>query len=237
MRIFKAAGSLRGAESRLRQLAAHPLYDAAMRLPLFAYAVILAAAQIASLLAMLRQPGAVDVTMIANIAARCATFLFAFSYAMFAACRSRPRRKATGLEPRLSALLGSFLTTAFVFFPQHELPLPLALLSTTMVLFSHALSVFVILRLGRSFSIMAEARQLVTTGIYRHIRHPLYLAEEIAIFGIFIQVASLWTALLLAAQLCFQIRRMTNEEQILAAAFPEYGSYKLRTARLIPSVY
>ena len=92
-------------------------------------------------------------------------------------------------------------------------------------------------RLGRSFSIMAEIRQLVTTGPYRFVRHPLYLAEEIAIVGIFMQFASIWTALLLAIQIAFQLRRMHNEEAVLTTGFPEYAAYSQSTSRLIPRIY
>src|SRR5213078_4335278 len=91
----------------------------------------------------------------------------------------------------------------------------------------------VLLRLGRSFSVMAEARGLVTGGIYRHIRHPLYLAEEIAAVGCAIQFFSLWALLLLCMQLGFQLRRMTNEERVLERRFPEYARYRQTTARLI----
>jgi protein-S-isoprenylcysteine O-methyltransferase Ste14 len=69
------------------------------------------------------------------------------------------------------------------------------------------------------------------------VRHPLYLAEEIAIIGLFIQFASVWTALLLTVQIAFQLRRMHNEELVLAANFPEYDAYRRNTARLVPGVY
>ena len=73
--------------------------------------------------------------------------------------------------------------------------------------------------------------------INRFVRHPLYLAEELAIIGIFMQFASAWTALLLAVQIAFQLRRMHNEEVVLTETFPEYAAYRRRTARLIPGVY
>jgi protein-S-isoprenylcysteine O-methyltransferase Ste14 len=69
------------------------------------------------------------------------------------------------------------------------------------------------------------------------VRHPLYLAEEIALIGLFVQFASLWTALLLAVQIGFQLRRMHNEELVLSVRFPEYVAYRQTTARLIPGIY
>jgi protein-S-isoprenylcysteine O-methyltransferase Ste14 len=151
--------------------------------------------------------------------------------------RARPERRADGLEPRVSAMLGTFSILAVVLFPRRELSLTGEMLATLLLLGGNALAVLVLLQLGRSFSIMAEARQLVTAGVYRWVRHPLYLAEELAVIGIVLQFLSLSTALLLAAQIAFQLRRMRNEERVLGETFPEYADYKERTAMLLPGVY
>jgi protein-S-isoprenylcysteine O-methyltransferase Ste14 len=153
------------------------------------------------------------------------------------ATRGTPIDKAQGIEPRLSALLGTLLITAIVFLPRHELSPALGAVSTGLILCGNAFAIAVLLRLGRSFSVMAEARQLVTAGVYRHVRHPLYLAEEIAAVGCAMQFFSLWAVLLLAAQIAFQLRRMANEERVLAENFPEYARYRQNTARLIPGLY
>jgi protein-S-isoprenylcysteine O-methyltransferase Ste14 len=84
---------------------------------------------------------------------------------------------------------------------------------------------------------MAETRQLVTSGPYSFVRHPLYAAEELAMLGLFMQFASIWTVLLLVVQFGFQLRRMHNEELVLIASFPEYDTYRQSTARLIPGIY
>ena len=98
------------------------------------------------------------------------------------------------------------------------------------------LSSFIVLRwLGKAFSIMAEARRLVTHGPYALVRHPLYVCEEIAVIGIFIQVVSPVALIVLIAHATFQVRRMLNEERVLQAAFPEYENYARRTPRLIPA--
>jgi protein-S-isoprenylcysteine O-methyltransferase Ste14 len=109
--------------------------------------------------------------------------------------------------------------------------------SALLTLCGNTFAVIVLTQLRGSFSIMAESRRLVTTGVYRRIRHPLYLAGEIAAIGVVMQFFSLWTALILAVQIGFQLRRMRNEEVILAETFPEYRAYRARTARILPGIY
>jgi protein-S-isoprenylcysteine O-methyltransferase Ste14 len=46
-----------------------------------------------------------------------------------------------------------------------------------------------------------------------------------------------WSALIFAAQLGFQLARIDYEERVLSATFPDYRSYAVGRARLIPGVY
>ena len=168
---------------------------------------------------------------------RLSTIAFLLLLAAATILRARPTGKARGLEPRVSAFAGAFLVYVIPLYPRRELSAPAEMVSTLLVLFGSAAAVYTLLRLGRSFSLMAEARGLVTSGPYRLVRHPLYLAEELAIIGIFMQFLSLSTAFVLAVQIVFQLRRMHNEEAVLAESFPEYAAYRQRTARLLPGVY
>ena len=182
-------------------------------------------------------PGTWDLVLLAEVLARSGVLLFFVLAALLVLVRARPVSKAHGLQPRLSALAGSFLLLSMALFPRHDLSLGLNLLSAGLIFLGHILAVLALARLGRSFSIMAEARRLVTDGPYGLVRHPLYAAEEIAAIGLFLQYASPWTALLMVASLAFQLQRMRNEEQILRETFPEYSAYAARTWRLIPGVY
>jgi protein-S-isoprenylcysteine O-methyltransferase Ste14 len=202
-------------------------YDLLLRLPLLVWALFCTVKQLAMLTT-------VDA---GHIAMRLPTITFMLLVAAVVILRSRPSTKASGLEPRISALVGSFVMYSIVFFPRRELSLTLEMISTVLTFIGTAGAVVALGQLGRSFSVMAETRQLVTSGPYRLVRHPLYLAEQIAIIGVFIQYASVWTGLLLAVQIAFQLRRMQNEETILTASFPEYIEYRQTTARLIPGVY
>jgi protein-S-isoprenylcysteine O-methyltransferase Ste14 len=210
-----------------------------MRVPLLGWTTFCATVQLAGLNRYVREadqalPQAVyAVTM----AMRMSTIGFLLLLAAAVILRARPTGRARGLEPRISAFTGAFLVYAIPLFPRRELSLTVELVSTLLVLLGSMAAVVVLLQLGRSFSVMAEARRLVTSGIYQYMRHPLYLAEELAIIGVFAQFLSGWTAVLLALQIAFQLRRMRNEEAILSENFPEYLTYKRKTARLIPGIY
>lgn len=88
--------------------------------------------------------------------------------------------------------------------------------------------------LRRSFSIFTEARELVTGGLYRWVRHPLYLGEIAAVWGIAISWPTLWS---LGVALVFsglQSWRARREEHLLAEVFPGYASYREKAGFLWP---
>jgi hypothetical protein len=82
-----------------------------------------------------------------------------------------------------------------------------------------------------------QARKLVVGGPYRLVRHPLYVAEEIALIGFLMQYAWYAAVAFLILHMGFQIRRMMYEESLLRAVFPDYDAYARRTARLIPGIW
>jgi protein-S-isoprenylcysteine O-methyltransferase Ste14 len=211
-------------------------YDLLMRLPLLGWAVLVAITQTKLVHHdIMRFP--IDFVYVVHVAMRLSTLGFMLLIAAAVILRSRPSEKATGLEPRISALAGTFMMYSVALFPRRELALPLEMVSTLLILIGSVGAFIALAQLGRSFSIMAETRQLVTTGPYRFVRHPLYLTEGIAFIGLFMQFGSPWTALLLALEIAVQLRRMHNEELMLAARFPEYAAYQQNTARLLPGIY
>jgi protein-S-isoprenylcysteine O-methyltransferase Ste14 len=171
-----------------------------------------------------------------SITARISSALFMALVAATTVTRLRPIRKAAGIQPRVSALLGSFLLISLALLPPAQLPPIWLAISSVLVIVGTSLSFAVLRWLGKSFSIMAEARRLITNGPYALVRHPLYVCEEIAAIGILIQVISPVALVIAIVHGCLQFRRMLNEERILRATFPEYEGYAVRTPRLIPLV-
>jgi protein-S-isoprenylcysteine O-methyltransferase Ste14 len=179
----------------------------------------------------------IDSVYVIHIAMRLSTIAFMLLLAYAVILRTRPSGKASGLEPRISALAGTFMIYAIALSPRRELSLPLEMICTGLTLIGTVAAVGALRQLGRSFSVMAETRQLVTSGPYQFVRHPLYLTEQTGMVGVFIQFASAWTAILRVIQIAFQLRRMHNEEVVLTASFPEYAAYRGKTPRLILGVY
>jgi protein-S-isoprenylcysteine O-methyltransferase Ste14 len=225
--------------SNFTRLQQSRVYDLLMRLPLVAWSIFCATLQMAGFARYMREadPALPFAAYAVTMAMRLSTIAFLLLLAASVVLRARPTGKARGLEPRMSAFAGAFLVYAIPLFPRRELSMTAEMVATLLILFGSAAAILTLLRLGRSFSVMAEARHLVTSGPYRLVRHPLYLAEELAIIGIWMQFLSLTTALILVAQIAFQLRRMHNEETVLAETFPEYAAYQQRTARLLPGIY
>jgi protein-S-isoprenylcysteine O-methyltransferase Ste14 len=172
-----------------------------------------------------------------DLATRLASIAFIVLVVGVTVLRLKPIRNAEGFEPRFSALAGTFLSIALVALPLADIGTELSVAALILVATGWVLSAYVLLWLGRAFSIMAQARRLVTTGPYAIVRHPLYLCEEIAVIGIALTHLSFTAVLIVTAQWLFQLRRMTNEERVLGAAFPEYAAYAAGTPKIIPGVF
>ncbi|MGH9517000.1 MAG: methyltransferase family protein [Terriglobales bacterium] len=85
-------------------------------------------------------------------------------------------------------------------------------------------------QLGGSFSVVPQARQLVTHGLYSKIRNPIYFFGEIMIAGFFIAIHRPLLLLVLAIVTPLQIVRARKESKVLEEKFgDEYRQYKQRT--------
>lgn len=92
---------------------------------------------------------------------------------------------------------------------------------------------FYTVRLG----IQPEHR-LVTTGLYRLLRHPGYLSYIISIFGIGLSLSSFFTIVFVVFIVIFILWRIKGEEEMLLAEFgDEYRMYMKSTKKLIPYIY
>jgi protein-S-isoprenylcysteine O-methyltransferase Ste14 len=145
--------------------------------------------------------------------------------------RTEPVRRSSGILPRLCGFAGTFLGVGILQLKPVSLSLPWQAAATALIFAGALGSAIVLARLGKSFSIMPEARKLVTSGPYAYARHPLYTVEFITLAGTAIQFAQPWATLLALGVVLLQVMRTMFEERVLSAAYPEYEDYRARVKR------
>jgi protein-S-isoprenylcysteine O-methyltransferase Ste14 len=95
--------------------------------------------------------------------------------------------------------------------------------------------------LGRRFSglvAIQPGHMLVTSGVYRLIRHPSYLGLLVNSLGWALAFRSAVGVLLTALLIPPLLARIHAEERLLRSQFgAEYDAYRSRTSRLIPGLY
>jgi len=148
--------------------------------------------------------------------------------------RLPPKGTARGIEPRVTSVAGTFLIIIAMFLTPALESAAVQVAALCLIFIGMVSSVFCLYWLGRSFSIMATARQLVTSGPYSIVRHPLYICEATFILGMILSHLSVLMVALGAVQFFAQYRRARNEEGILRQTFPEYDAYARRVPMLFP---
>lgn len=164
--------------------------------------------------------------------------LYGIMVSILYALRWCTRSKSAGMIPSLAAILGSFMLLGLLLIgPCETLPSWALILSSVLLVSGNIGAVVVFFWLGRSFSILPEGRELITTGPYAIVRHPLYLVEAIGTVGTIISFWSWQAVLLFIVQMAMQFARMHYEEKVLTETFPDYVHYAARTKRFIPWIY
>jgi protein-S-isoprenylcysteine O-methyltransferase Ste14 len=213
-------------------------YDWAMRLPIFLYSLYALVNDVISFSVQVAQDPAmwahVNVGVIVATLARVSQWMFVALLAVLPLVRHRPIAKSPALLPRFAALVTVCIPPFCVLLERAPPNLFYNLLAVSAGVFASILGVLTLSFLGRSFSVMPEARRLVTAGPYSVVRHPLYLFELLGVVGILLQVRSLPGIILLALIVVLQIARARWEEAVLNRAFPEFSVYRRQVPFLIP---
>ncbi|MBT6154187.1 MAG: isoprenylcysteine carboxylmethyltransferase family protein [Planctomycetaceae bacterium] len=91
--------------------------------------------------------------------------------------------------------------------------------------------------LGRSFAVLPALREIVATGPYRVVRHPIYFGEMLMVVGCFVAKPTGLTVLPLLAALPCLITRVLAEESLLRES-DRYRDYAIQVRwRLIPGIW
>lgn len=221
-----------------RRLDQSPIYDWAMRIPILVYCLCVlfrdALAFSDQILTHSATVGRLDSGLVIAALARVSQWMFVALLAILPIFRLRPIAKSVRILPRLVALLTVCMPPLFMLFERAPADLVLNSVSVVLGVMANVFAVVTVSFLGRSLSVMPEARRLVTGGPYALVRHPLYLCEIAGVVAICLQYRSLPATALFALIVTLQVARALWEESVLARAFPEFSAYRSRTPFLIP---
>ena len=83
-----------------------------------------------------------------------------------------------------------------------------------------------------------EDQKVVDTGLYGVVRHPMYMVTLLLFLSMPLVLGSLLSFLVMLAYIPLIIRRIRNEEEVLAEGLPGYEDYRKRVKyRLIPFIW
>jgi protein-S-isoprenylcysteine O-methyltransferase Ste14 len=103
-----------------------------------------------------------------------------------------------------------------------------------------ALAIWARVYLGRNWGMPMTQKidpELVTTGPYRTVRHPIYSGIILAMIGTTIAVSLYWIVAVVLVGGYFVFSAFT-EERLMAGLFPDsYPAYKRSTKMLIPFIF
>lgn len=116
----------------------------------------------------------------------------------------------------------------------------LPVIGLVIVLAGLAFAVWARVSIGRNWGIpMTEKAdpELVTTGPYSRVRHPIYTGIFTAVIGTALAISP-WYLIVAAVLGAYFTYSAINEERYLASRFPEsYPAYKSATKMLLPYVF
>lgn len=99
------------------------------------------------------------------------------------------------------------------------------------------ISIWGLASLGRSFGVVAANRGIVTGGIYRWLRHPLYAGYAVSHVGFVLAHPTAANVGIWVATEAFQVLRLLQEERLLLRD-PAYATYAARVPwRVLPGIF
>ena len=172
------------------------------------------------------------------------------AYWMVAAANVKAVRRREAFATRFGHVALSVLAAALLAFPDRRLPwldqrfLPPTIiaywLGLLMLAVGIAFAVWARLYLGRNWSGTVTVKQnheLIRSGPYRLVRHPIYTGLLLAILGTAVAFGE-WRGLLAFALLTGSLSlKLRIEERFMSESFPkEYARYRAEVPALIPHI-
>ena len=161
--------------------------------------------------------------------------------------RRNLKQKPRGAQEIIVPLIATFFFLAYSFVScipgQVNIPLlPQNTLGITIligILFNFCgavVSIIATYQLRYSYGVFVQLRDILSKGIYRFVRHPIYFGYTLSTIGFLLVVPRLAYLVLFIVSLLITIYRAKLEEKTLMTS-PEYQQYAQKTPFLIPGIY
>ncbi len=137
----------------------------------------------------------------------------------------------------VAAILGVFQVGTFEYLPSYE---GTRIIGLAFYLVFSWIQVFTVKELGESYSqeiLIQKNHKLVTTGIFRIVRHPQYLSQILMDLGAGAALLSYIVLPIAIIEIPFLIMRAMMEERLLAKYFKDdFTAYKKKSGFIIPFI-
>ena len=163
------------------------------------------------------------------------------------------RRLQVGPSAETRPLQRILITVIFLAFPASfvvggldhrfrwsQMPAPMSVIGDALVAIGLGLAMlFIIQNSNAAANVRVEAgQQLVSTGLYGLVRHPMYTGNVVLMLGIPLALGSYWGFLLLIPGMLVLVLRIRDEEKLLTHELSGYRDYTQRVHyRLLPYVW
>jgi len=137
----------------------------------------------------------------------------------------------------IAAILGVFKIGTLEYLPSYE---SVRIIGLLFYLVFSWIQVFTVKGLGESYSqeiLIQKNHKLVTTGIFRIVRHPQYLSQILMDLGAGVALLSYIVLPIAIIEIPFLIMRALMEERLLAKYFKDdFTAYKKKSGFIIPFI-
>jgi len=155
--------------------------------------------------------------------------------ALIFACRQPARYSTRRPLEILVTVLSLIYFLAFEL--QSRASAPVALAGGIVTSIASLLTLASVQSLGRSFAVLPALRDIRTSGMYRLVRHPIYLSYIIAALGTLMRHPSVYNTGVVVAGIGLMLWRIRFEERLLRQD-ERYRNYMAQVRyRLIPNLY
>ena len=160
--------------------------------------------------------------------------------------RAGPRAETRTAQKIIAtgALLGLFGMMAFSAFDHRmgwsTVPVWLCVLGDVLVAAGLGIAMLVVIQNGYAAATVTveTGQKVVSGGVYKFVRHPMYVGNVIMMLGIPLALGSYWGLLLLIPGMLVLVFRILDEEKMLTQELAGYREYAQRVRyRLVPNVW